>query len=363
MNKKNLFIVNTPFHLLTAFILSKSFQHDKNYLVLMHPHGYEKWQDSKVMTYLSSTRCGYEAVFPLNLWLSSKNKRQSYRRQVEEVKASIGRLMIDDIYLGSDIDVQNQLLVGVLGKDRFYRYEDGLYSYYNEDRRRPLLHMLFHRFKIELIKLFAGIEAQVFINTSTAGDNRSGVGDFFYKPQLLKRYSPQTFEIKDEMIHMAISDLFAAGVLETMVKERSVLYLSQPLVEQGRFTLEEEFQRLQYIYQNLPEGMVLLYKEHPNDRADKLSYYKKKLPKMVFFNSIAPVELSFCHEENLVAVISYQSSALMFIDKFTQRKIRPISLARFYSRPLHQAYMEIMCQAGVMFPGTMAEVCQCISEK
>lgn len=38
----NLFIVNTPFHLLTSFILSKGFfPEDNNYLALIHPHGYE----------------------------------------------------------------------------------------------------------------------------------------------------------------------------------------------------------------------------------------------------------------------------------------------------------------------------------
>lgn len=357
MQKKNLFIINTPFHLLTAFILSKNFNEDKNYLALIHPHSYEKWHDNKLMHFLSSVECGYKDIFLLNLWLSSKNKQQSYKQQVNQVKESIGELNIDDIYLGSDIDVQNQLLVGALGKDKFYRYEDGLYSYYNEDRRRSLTHMLFHKMKIQLIKLISGIDGKAYINTSTAGDNRSGIGDFMYKPQLLKRYSPKTFEITNQMIKKAVNEMNNRDLFEPSMKKRSVLYLSQPLVEQNKFTIQDECDRLKQICTSLSNNMELLYKPHPNDSSYKLEFYKKNLPQIQFFNSIAPVELSFAYEENLTAIISYQSTALMFVDKFSNRKIRSISLAKFYRKPLHSAYIDIMKGAGVLFPETIQEVC------
>ena len=49
---KNLFVVNTPYHLMTCFILTHSiYKSDENYLVLMHPHGYDKWQTNKIMKY------------------------------------------------------------------------------------------------------------------------------------------------------------------------------------------------------------------------------------------------------------------------------------------------------------------------
>lgn len=364
MSKKNLFIVNTPFHLLTAFILSKGkFQQDDNYLALIHPHGYEKWQYSKVMHYISSVDCGYKAVFPMITWMTRKNKEQSYHKQVNEVKSTIGKLDIDYVFLGSDIDVQNQLLVGALGKREFYRYEDGLYSYYNENRRRPMTHMLFHKLKIYVIEWMAGIKNGPYINTSTASDSKAGVGDYMYKPELIKRYSPQTYEITAEMIRAAMLDLTAQDVLSPMMEKNSILYLSQPLVEQGKFMLEEEFNRLKSIVENLKENTVLFYKPHPNDSKDKIKFYQKELPQMKFFESIEPVELSFYAEENLRAVISYQSTALMFPDKFTDRKLTRVSLVNFYQEPLHPAYIEIMQGAGVEFPNNINEVVSLLMER
>lgn len=357
MAKKNLFIVNTPFHLLTAFILSKGlFQQDENYLALVHPHGYEKWQGSKVMNYISSVDCGYKAVFPLIAWMTRKNKKQSYREQVNEVKNTIGKIGIDDVFLGSDIDVQNQLLVGTLGKQEFYRYEDGLYSYYNEDRRRPMSHMLFHKLKIHAMEWMAGIKNGPYINTSTASDSKAGIGDYMYKPELLKRDSPQTHEITVEIIRAAMLDIKQHNVFSKAMKKRSILYLSQPLVEQGKFTLADEFGRLKSIVENLGKDMVLFYKPHPNDSADKIKFYQKELPQIEFFESVEPVELTFYYEENLQVIISYQSTALMFPDKFTDRKLTSVSLVNFYQEPLHPAYVEIMQGAGVEFPKNINEV-------
>lgn len=354
---KKLFIVNTPFHLLTVFILVKGrFNSDENYLALMHPHGYEKWQDSPLMSYLSSTDCGWQQVFFLGHWLSSRQKTKSYKQQVAEVRNTIGKIGIDSIYLGSDFDVQNQLLVGALNIDQFYRYEDGLYSYFNEDRRRPLAHRLFHQYKIHILKLIAGITGKVSINTIASGDNPSGIGDFMYKPELLQRFSPKTFAIEHNMIEQALKNLNEQGLLNPVMKENSILYLSQPLVELKKLTIEEELNILQEILRQVRNKGFLLYKPHPNDSASKLDYYRRMLPEMNIYNSVEPVELAFAYEKKLKAVISYQSSALMFTDKFTQRKIAAISLINFYKQPVHSAYVEIMSKAGVCFPKNLSEV-------
>ena len=120
---KNLFVINTPYHLLTCFILTHSiFKQDDNYLALMHPHGYDKWQSSLLMSYISSIQCGYKNIFPLLQWLSSKNKTQSYKQQAQYVKDNITPLNIDNVFIAVDISPVNQLLVMAVGQNHFYRF-------------------------------------------------------------------------------------------------------------------------------------------------------------------------------------------------------------------------------------------------
>ncbi|WP_371372141.1 polysialyltransferase family glycosyltransferase [Sporomusa aerivorans] len=351
MKNKNLFIVNTPFHLLTTFILSHScFADDDNYLALLHPHGYGKWQDSLVMRHMSSTSGGWRQVFFLGNWLSSRHKTKSFRQQVAEIRDTIGRIKIDAVFLGSDMDVQNQLLVSALNISQFYRYEDGLYSYYNEDRRRTLPRRLFHQGKIQALKILAGINGKISINTTVSGDSPAGIGDFLYKPELLQRFSPQTLKIEQAMIQQALRELAGKDLFHPVMAPDSILYLSQPLVELKKLSREEELAILREILRQLNGKGCLLYKPHPNDSDAKLDYYCRTLPGLSLYNSVEPVELSFAYEENLKAIISYQSSALMFTDTFTPRKIKSVSLGKFYQQPMHPAYMEIMCKAGVCFP-------------
>ncbi len=364
MTKKNLFIVNTPFHLLTSFILANSrFKQEENYLALIHPHGYERWADNPVLRYMSSTESGYKQVFPLGNCWSSRHKEKTYKEQTDAIKASIGQLAIDDVFLGSDIDVQNQLLASALGKEEFYRYEDGLYSYYNENRRRSFGDMLFHKFKIKVAQWLSGIHSKMYINTSTASDSRAGRGDFMYYPELLQRFSPDVKEISKAMIIEALAELGQNGLMPKEIEKKSILYLSQPLVEQKKITLDEEFAILKGICDRLDESCQLLYKPHPNDSQYKLDFYRKELPDMKLYTSLKPVELVFASEEHIAAVMSYQSTALITAGKFSPRVLPVISLAGFYREPLHQAYIDIMKGAGVLFPKSVEALLQVLPVK
>ena len=237
---KNLFVVNTPYHLLTCFILTHSiYENDENYLVLMHPHGYEKWKINKLMTYMSTIKCGYKQVFLLLDWLSSKNKKESYRKQANYVKENIKPLNIDKVFIGVDISPVNQLLVMAVGKNEFYRFEDGVYSYINENRRRKKSHALFHKLKTYLLKWISGIQGNMYINTEAEGESPAGKLDIMYQPWLLQRKSPATKEITVKMINQAMQDLKSQQLLNEVFQEESILYLSQPMVEKGLFTIEK----------------------------------------------------------------------------------------------------------------------------
>ena len=51
----------------------------------------------------------------------------------------------------------------------------------------------------------------------------------------------------------------------------SILYLSQPLVEQKLFSIEDELSCLQNLIKPLNKQGQLLYKPHPNDSKDKIN--------------------------------------------------------------------------------------------
>lgn len=347
---KNLFVVNTPYHLLTCFILTHSiYENDENYLVLMHPHGYEKWKINKLMTYMSTTKCGYKQVFLLLDWLSSKNKKESYRKQANYVKENIKPLNIDKVFIGVDISPVNQLLVMAVGKNEFYRFEDGVYSYVNENRRRKKSHALFHKIKTYLLKWIAGIHGNMYINTDAEGESPAGKLDIMYQPWLLQRKSPETKEITVEMINKAMQDLKSKQLLKAVFQEECILYLSQPMVEKGLFTIEKEVQCLKKILLSIGNKAVLYYKPHPNDSKEKLEYYKNNFKQLKIYNRIEPAELLFTSNSKLKAVISYQSSALMNVDKFAKTNIKAISLADSLNVDIHPVYRNIMEKSGIIF--------------
>lgn len=103
----------------------------------------------------------------------------------------------------------------------------------------------------------------MYINTEAEGENPAGKLDIMYQPWLLQRKSPKTKEITVEMINQAMQDLKSQQLLVEVFKEDSILYLSQPMVEKGLFTVEEEANCLRKILSTLGENVILYYKPHP----------------------------------------------------------------------------------------------------
>ena len=351
---KNLFVVNTPYHLLTCFILTHSiYENDENYLVLMHPHGYEKWKINKLMTYMSTTKCGYKQVFLLLDWLSSRNKKESYRKQANYVKKNIKPLNIDRVFIGVDISPVNQLLVMAVGKNEFYRFEDGVYSYINENRRRKKSHALFHKVKTYLLKWISGIQGNMYINTEAEGESPAGKLDIMYQPWLLQRKSPATKEITVEMINQAMQNLKSQQLLKEVFQEESILYLSQPMVEKGLFTIEKEVQCLKKILLSIGNKAVLYYKPHPNDSKEKLEYYKNNFKQLKIYNGIEPAELLFASNSKLKSVISYQSSALLNVNKFSNGSKKAMSFMNLINTDHNKNYIKLMKNSNVIDIGKL----------
>ncbi len=347
----NLFIVSTPFHLLTSFILTNTcYKEDSNFLALIHPHGYAHWAEDPLLTFLSSSDGGYQKVFPLIHWMTRKEKKLSKREQVRLVQESIKNIPIDKVFLGNDIAPSHQLLVATLGLTQFYRFEDGIFSYYNEDRIRSKSHEYFHKIKLNFIKFIAGIHSSLYLNTSATGASPAGVADFMYLPELMKRYSPKVYEITSEMIEESMEILKRNHLLKEELPEGSyTVYLSQSIREPDKFSFDDEKRYISLVISRLKDGEKLIYKPHPNDPPYKAEYVKEHYPDVIVNESKEPVEVILYKEPQIQTVISYQSTTLILAKKFTGRDIECISLINFYHKPIHPAYRQLMEEAGVQF--------------
>ena len=337
---KNLFVVNSPLHLMSAFILANSkFVNDDNYLALVHPHGFSKWKECAVMSYMSSAEGGFKEVFSL---VEKMNTQQA-----KYIKKNMKPLQFDEAFVGSDVNVADQLLLSALDMKHFYRLDDGMWSYYNEDRKRPYHKAKFHKMQIKLAAMTFGISSDFPINTIALGENKAGLGDYLYMPQLLKRKSPKVFDIDRNMIKTAMDKLAKAGLLKQELHDYDyMVYLSQPIIPED---VEKKY--LTNLVKTLPENKKVIYKPHPNEKHEKIDYVKKKLPEIIINDSKLPIEIILTKETCIKEVVSYQTTTLIIAEKVTGRKIKCSSLANPNGKNKDNAYIGLMKETGVEFVG------------
>lgn len=337
---KNLFVVNSPLHLMSAFILANSkFVNDDNYLALVHPHGFSKWKECAVMSFMSSTDGGFKEVFSL---VEKMNPQQ-----VNYIKEKMKPLQFDEAFVGSDVNVADQLLLSALDMKHFYRLDDGMWSYYNEDRKRPYHKAKFHEMQIKLAAMTFGISSSFPINTIALGENKAGLGDYLFMPQLLKRKSPKVFDIDRCMIQTAMDKLAKAGLLEQKLYDYDyIVYLSQPIIPD-----DVERKYLTNLLKTLPENKKVIYKPHPNEKDVKIDYIKNNLPDIIINDSKLPIEIILAKEPCIKEVISYQTTTLIIAEKVTGRSIKCVSLANPNGKNKDNAYIGLMQETGVEFVG------------
>lgn len=337
---KNLFVVNSPLHLMSAFILANSkFVNDDNYLALVHPHGFSKWKECAAMSYMSSTEGGFKEVFSL---VEKMNTQQA-----KYIKEKMKPLQFDEAFVGSDVNVADQLLLSALDMKHFYRLDDGMWSYYNEDRKRPYHKAKFHEMQIKLAALTFGISSGFPINTIALGENKAGLGDYLYMPQLLKRKSPKVFDVDRDMIKTAMDKLAKAGLLEQELYDYDyIVFLSQPIIPDS-----VEKQYLANLMKDLPENKKVIYKPHPNEKDEKIDYVKKNYPEIIINDSKLPIEIILTKEPCITEVVSYQTTTLIIAEKVTGRDIKCISLANPNGKNKDNAYISLMKETGVEFVG------------
>jgi hypothetical protein len=323
---------------MSAFILANSkFVDDENYLALVHPHGFARWKESTVMSFMASTDGGFKEVFSLVEKMNSQ--------QVKYIKEKMKPLRFDEAYVGSDVNVADQLLLSALGMNHFYRLDDGMWSYYNEDRKRPFHKAKFHELQIKLAACTFGISSDFPINTIALGENKAGLGDYLFMPELLKRKSPKVFDIDSDMIQTAMDKLAKRNLLEQELFDYDYLvYLSQPIIPDA---VEKNY--LADLMKNLPENKKVIYKPHPNEKDEKIDYVKKNYPEIIINDSKLPIEIILTKEPCIKEVVSYQTTTLIIAKKVTGRDIKCISLANPNGKNKDNAYIGLMKETGVEF--------------
>lgn len=341
---KNLFVVNSSINLLSTFVLANSlFENDENYLALVHPHGYDRWKEDKILRFMSSPDAGFKQVFPLIDKVFSKH--------IDYVRKNIKTLNIDNVFLGNDCGVQNQLLMSTLGIKKFYRLDDGLGSYY-KGTKRSWFRSICHSVKINFLARFWGIHTGFPFNTVAMGESKAAIGDCLLMPEILQRYSPKVIEITSEMIRNAMFKLMNNGLLkQELFDYKYIVYLSEPITEIKRFnfTFEDEVKIIKNIVAGLDSKTKLIYKPHPNDAVHKVEYIKENFKEVIVNESKLPVEFILYKEPLVESVVSYFCSTLIFAKKIVRPDIKCISLAKISNLNIDPMYIDMMKKVGVEF--------------
>ena len=342
---KNLFLVNSSINLLSTFVLANSkFKDDENYLALVHPHGYDRWHEDAIMSFMFSKEAGFEKVFPLI--------DKSFGKHLDYVKKEICPIKYDNVFVGNDSGVQNQLLLSALKVSKFYRLDDGLGSYYMAADKRSASKIFFHKMQIKILTTFMGINSDLPINAVGMGHSKAALGDYLLRPELLARYSPSALEITEEMIASALKKLKDHNLLKQELFDRNyIVYLSEPVTEipKFNFSFDDEIIILKELLTNLDKDTRLIYKPHPNDNPHKLVYIKKNFPEIIINESRVPVEFILYKEPQIKSIISFFCSALVFAPKIAGRPLDCVSLAKRGNFTVDPKYLEMMEKSHVKF--------------
>lgn len=348
-----MFIINTPFQLVTSYILATSyFNGDDNQLLLLHPHGYDKWHETFSLNRMSTDRDVWQKIDVFQDWLGRKTTFRDYRNQIGMMRRAItSQGKIDRVFLASDRVIQNQLAVEASGNTTFYRLDEGLGSYLSEKRPR-WTSKLWRFLRIHYLRALGGLHSDMEYNLYGLGDSKAGSADYLYKPQLLQRFSPEVIQIYPDAVKSAMGRLTQNMMKYEVFEDKAcILFLSSPLVELGISTMEKEIavlRMLSSIAQKL--DLKLVYKPHPAEKRHKLERYGAEMPEITYFECIDPVEILFYAQPNIKFVLAYCSSGLFNTDIFAMQEVKPVSLWHLYGGDKRTIIKQIINAAGIPIP-------------
>lgn len=357
----NLFVTNTPLQLLTAYIVANAFFPDANNHLLFINRNYKRFMNTsfymkKMMTDTST----WKRVSLLDEWLKH-TKVSEIRKDNERMAYEIchGTECVDQVFIGSDKEIINQLIVELSGNTAYYRIEDGVWSYACPDR--SWASKLVHGFKIRVLRSIGGLHSDMVYNTGGLGYGKAAKADYLYKPNLLERYSPSVIHIDKEKVQKVMEKLIDVNDGYKELKD-SVLFLGSRRVEQGKAKIDVELDLLRQIDKLCQErGLQLLYKPHPAESPDKLKQYKAVLSELKFLELSDPMEILYARFPQIQYVLAHSSSGLLFADVFSRSSVNTIALYRLYDGDDDDPVLtRLMVKSGVATPTNMQALISCL---
>jgi hypothetical protein len=355
----NLFIINTPFQLLSAFITANSYEKGVgNYLLVLRPNEYENWQYSTGVQYILKDTSTWRRVFIVEKWLQRDDKKNSYREQIREMKERIKSIgNINQVFLGSDKIIQNQLMVEIAGCSEYSLLDEGSFSYNSRDRKA--LSKIWQYIRIQYFRNIGNVHGNMKYNFSGIGYGTGNVTDYLYRPELLGRKSKCVKQLDKKYIQSILPTI--ADHMEDiliLMQQPCIIFLGSPFIEQGAFTIQTEMQILQNLYEIAGQSKLrLIYKTHHSENEDKLNTYQQAYPNMDILRSLEPAELLYHKYDKIKFVISFASSGMLYINSFAIQDIKPIAAYQLYGKATIQPRIQrIFENSGVFMPKDWEEM-------
>lgn len=355
----NLFVVRTPLQLLTAYIITHQIEPAHNELVLINPRGEKLWHGSYCLKRIVSDNGVWKRVMVFQHRLARRSRFFHIKHDLQLLRRNLlqyGRF--DQIYLGSDREFDNQLLVELVGNTSYVRIEDGVWSY--SSPKLPFYTRIATYLWCQLVRYVTGLNSNMLYNFTGGGYGKACTADFLYKPKLLKRYSPQPVEIRQEAVYGAMEKLIdGMQPIDVLQSGPCLIFLGSSFINiQNRTDLNREVELLQNVHQLCSAHQLnFIYKSHPFEGQEKLAYYKDHLPAMHIVTTPEPIEALFYKYDSIKICLAHSSSGLLFSDIFARQPIILVALSRLYLKNYtNHAVDSIMSEAGVHMPQDIAEL-------
>lgn len=355
----NLFVINTPFQLLSAFMVANSYEKDaRNFLLILRPNEYENWQYSTGIQYILNDKLTWADIFIVQKWLQRDDKVSSYRQQIRDmIKYIESTGGINQVFLGSDKIIQNQLIVEIAGCTTYCLLDEGAGSYNSVDSGN--FSKLWKFIRIKYLRFIGNVNGNMKYNLQGIGYGTGNVMDYLYRPELLGRKSKSAKAIDRTLIQPILENItFHMQEISLLTEKPCMIFLGSRSIELGEFSINVEMQVLHNIYQIAQQSQLrFIYKTHHSENQDKLNAYQQAYPDMYMLSSLEPAELLYHKYNNIKYVISFASSGMLYINSFTVQDIKPIAVYQLYGQAkISPKIKKIFNDSGVFTPTEWEEM-------